>query len=179
MSDDQACDLLLRGLEPGMVSELLEGDLLEQVVRKTWNWPLILKLLNKVLLSRVREGYAPEAVLGGHPLRHIFVRGPGGADDLQVGLGPQGRSELVEGSLGAGFDLLNVPDARKRHIELAVFPPRAGSPASCGPILGREVFNQSGWGGASRSVAALGRRRRLGMARRPFALSRTSAVDCL
>ena len=25
MSDDQACDLLLRGLEPGMVSELLEG----------------------------------------------------------------------------------------------------------------------------------------------------------
>jgi WD40 repeat protein len=123
MSAVQSRELLLRGLAPDQ-AVLVEADLLEEVISRTWHWPLLLGMLNKALLTRVREGRAPDAALRGI-LECISARGPQGADKLDVGLGLGTQSVLVESTLDAGLPLLRAPDAKHRLLDLAVFPPRA------------------------------------------------------
>ena len=122
MSARQSRDLLMRGLPPGE-ADLVDTDLLDRVISQTWLWPFILRLLNEVLVQRVRGGYALEAALV-EILEHVSARGPVGTEGLDVGVGPR-QSELVKGTLGAGLGLLNAPDAEARLHDLAVFPPGA------------------------------------------------------
>jgi NB-ARC domain len=123
MSASQSKDLLMRGLPPSPANQP-DMALLDQVISRTGRWPLILSLLNKVLAERMRAGYSPDEALE-EIAGHLDVQGPRGADELDVRLGPQGRSTLVQTTLSAGLALVNAPDARERLLDLGVFAPRA------------------------------------------------------
>ena len=121
MSADQARELLSRGLPPDTVASLTESGILDLAVSGAWRWPLVLAILNKVLLARVREGRSPAEALRGI-FDHVSVHGLRSADELRVAVAPE-ESELVRRALESGLALLNVPDAKERLRDLAVFPP--------------------------------------------------------
>ena len=133
MSDHQACDLLLRGI-PLDVTHCLDTALLDRVISRTWHWPLILDVLNKILARRLDAGYSPDAALE-EILGHLAARGPRGAEDIDVQPGPKAQSELVKSALSAGLTLLKAPDAENRLLDLAMFPPRARVPVQLVTML--------------------------------------------
>ena len=99
---------------------------------RTWHWPLILDVLNKILARRLDAGYSPDAALE-EILGHLAARGP--REDIDVQPGPKAQSELVKSALSAGLTLLKAPDAENRLLDLAMFPPRARVPVQLVTML--------------------------------------------
>lgn len=120
MSVHQARSLLTAGLPP------LKPDVVDGLLDVTGQWPLLLRLVNKILADYAR--LAPDvAAEAGALLRRLRVDGPTAVDELLPGRGlglnvgqPQERAQAVRATIGASTSLLDTRGAR-RFAELAVF----------------------------------------------------------
>jgi hypothetical protein len=90
MSVGEARDLLLMGLEVRPAASIVD-----HLISLTWRWPLVLRLLNEVLVTREKAGYSTVDAVQ-EIANHLSVRGPTGADELDVEVGPRTPSDLVE-----------------------------------------------------------------------------------
>ena len=120
MSPEQAHTLLTAGLPP--LDETVAAGLLEV----TGRWPLLLRLVNKILADYA--GLAPDVSAKGTVLvERLRERGPAVVDDLLgvTGRGldvsqPADRARAVRATIGASTSLLDSRDA-ERFTELGVF----------------------------------------------------------
>jgi WD40 repeat protein len=120
MSRRQAQELLTRGLpglDPAVATGLLEA---------TGRWPLLLRLVNRILSAQARV--APDVSVHGAALvERLRIAGPAVVDDLlgdadrglDVGQ-PDERARAVRATIGASTSLLDRHDA-DRFAELGVF----------------------------------------------------------
>jgi len=120
MSQKQARALLTAGL-PGLDSAVAEGLLAE-----TGRWPLLLRLVNKILADYAQMA-ADVSGQGEMLLERLRSAGPAVVDDLtgatarELDVGePQQRARAVRATIGASTNLLGRGDA-ERFAELSVF----------------------------------------------------------
>ena len=120
MSAGQARRLLTAGLPP--ISPELAGELLAV----TGRWPLLLRLVNKILVNTESTG-ADVSAAGAELLERLRVGGPAVIDELtgeasrglQVGQ-PAERARAVRATIMASTSLLE-PQDEQRFAELGVF----------------------------------------------------------
>ncbi len=120
MSPEQARALLTAGLPP------LDPAVAEGLLAVTGRWPLLLRLVNKILADYARV--APDvSAQGAVLLERLRAGGPAVVDDLlgEAGRGldvgqPQERAQAVRATIGASTSLLDRDDA-ERFAELGVF----------------------------------------------------------
>ena len=122
MTGEQARAVLISGLPP------LDEAVVAGLLSVTGRWPLLLRLVNKVLAdyARVADGpavSAQAAVL----LRQLAAGGPGVVDEFRGDRGrgldvdrPDQRALAVEATIGASTGLLDGQDA-ERLAELGIF----------------------------------------------------------
>ena len=120
MSPDQARVLLTSGL-PQLDPVVAEG-----LLKVTGRWPLLLRLVSKILADYARVA-ADVSAQGEKLLERLRVGGPAVVDDLlgDAGRGldvgqPQKRARAVRATIGASTSLLDENDA-ERFAELGVF----------------------------------------------------------
>ena len=119
MSADQAQQLLTAGLPP------LDAVVGEGLLAVTGQWPLLLRLVNKILVNAASTGDVSAA--GEKLLKRLREDGPAAVDELtgeasrslQVGH-PADRALAVRATIGASTSLLSPQDAQ-RFTELGVF----------------------------------------------------------
>ena len=120
MSPEQAQRLLTSGLP------LLAPSLTEGLLAVTGRWPLLLRLVNKILINAARTtADLPE--VGTQLLKQLQAAGPAVVDEilgepsgsLEVG-GPRARARAVRATIGASTSLLDPQDVL-RFRELGVF----------------------------------------------------------
>jgi WD40 repeat protein len=120
MSPEQARVLLTSGLLP------LGGGLVEELLAVTGRWPLLLRLVNKILANAAQAG-ADMPAAGAQLLGRLRAGGPTVVDDLsgeasqslEVGQ-PQERARAVLATIEASTSLLGPQDTQ-RFAELGVF----------------------------------------------------------
>ena len=120
MSAEQARRLLTAGLPP------LDPAVVEGLLAVTGRWPLLLRLVNKILVNAESTG-ADARAAGTELLERLRAGGPGVVDELtgeasrglQVGQ-PTERARAVRATIEASTDLLSPEDA-ERFAELGVF----------------------------------------------------------
>ena len=120
MSVEQARKLLMRDLSP--LDPAVAGGLLEV----TGRWPLLLRLVNKILANAAGSG-ADVRAAAAQLLERLRMAGPAVVDDLlgedsqtlRVGV-PAERARAVRATIGASTSLLSSEDAL-RFRELGVF----------------------------------------------------------
>src|ERR1035437_4684861 len=120
MSGEQARKLLMAGLPP--LDPMVAGGLLEV----TGRWPLLLRLVNKILAIAAGSG-ADVRAAGVQLLERLRAVGPAVVDDLlaedsktlRVGV-PAERARAVRPTIGASTSLLS-PDEALRFTELGLF----------------------------------------------------------
>ena len=120
MSPEQARTLLTAGL-PSLDRAVVAG-----LLDVTGRWPLLLRLVNKILADYARM--APDVSAQGAVLAERLRKGgPGVVDDLlgEMGRGldvgqPQERTRAVRATIGASTSLLH-PNDLERFTELGVF----------------------------------------------------------
>src|ERR1035441_2620275 len=121
MSPEQARALLTSGL-PQLDPAVADG-----LLAVTGRWPLLLRLVNKVLANYAQVAADVSAPGGGVRRRGMGAGGPAVVDDLlgDAGRGldvgqPQQRAQAVRATIGASTSLLDRHDA-ERFAELGVF----------------------------------------------------------
>ncbi|HEV2373673.1 MAG TPA: NB-ARC domain-containing protein [Streptosporangiaceae bacterium] len=120
MSSEQAQRLLTDGLPP------LDPLVVRGLLAVTGRWPLLLRLVNKILADASRTG-ADTAVVAVRLLERLLEGGPAvvdemrgdGAKGLDVGQ-PDQRTQAVRATIEASASLLGPHDA-ERFAELSVF----------------------------------------------------------
>jgi WD40 repeat protein len=120
MSVEQARKLLMAELPP--LDQMIAGGLLAV----TGRWPLLLRLVNKILANAAGSG-ADVRAAGAQLLERLRTAGPAVVDDLlgedsktlRVGM-PAERARAVRATIGASTSLLSPEDAQ-RFTELGVF----------------------------------------------------------
>jgi len=120
MSGEQARKLLMAGLPP--LDPMVAGGLLAV----TGRWPLLLRLVNKILANAAGSGANVRAA-GVQLLERLRAAGPAVVDDLlgedskalRVGV-PAERARAVRATIGASTSLLSPEDAL-RFAELGLF----------------------------------------------------------
>ena len=120
MSAEQAERLLTDGLPP------LDPHMLRELLAVTGRWPLLLRLVNKILADGGGTG-ADMAVVAAQLLERLRAGGPAALDDLRgdgskgldVGQ-PDQRAQAVRATIEASSGLLGPQDAQ-RFAELSVF----------------------------------------------------------
>jgi NB-ARC domain len=120
MSPDQARSVLTAGL-PSLDPTVTNG-----LLTVTGRWPLLLRLVNKILVNANNAG-ADVAAAGAQLTAQLRAGGPTVVDDLSgqashdldVGQ-PAERALAVRATIGASLSLLDTPDA-ERFAELALF----------------------------------------------------------
>ena len=120
MSGEQARQLLMAGLPP--LDPAVTGGLLAA----TGRWPLLLRLVNKILTSAKQSG-ADVRTAGAQLLARLRTSGPAAVDDLlgedisslRVGV-PSERARAVRATIEASTSLLSPSDTL-RFMELGVF----------------------------------------------------------
>ena len=120
MSPGQARALLASGLP--MIDPVLVGRLLDI----TGRWPLLLRLINKILANAVRAG-ADVGTMGAQLLQELQSKGPGVIDSFSRQAGkvldvsrPEERAQAVRATIGASTGLLDPKEA-ECFAELGVF----------------------------------------------------------
>ena len=120
MSPEQAREVLTYRL-PAIDPTVTEG-----LLSVTGGWPLLLRLINKVLADYAHM--APDlSAQGAALLERLHAGGPAAVDDLLRGVGrgldvglPQERARAVRMTIGASTELLDLQEA-ERFAELGVF----------------------------------------------------------
>ena len=120
MSADQARQLLTAGLPP------LDPPIVGGLLAVTGRWPLLLRLINKILVNATSAG-ANISAYGTELLERLRAGGPAVVDELteeasrslQVGQ-PAERARAVRATIEASTSLLGVHDA-ERFAELGMF----------------------------------------------------------
>jgi hypothetical protein len=120
MSPEQARVLLVSELP------LLKPELIGQLLVVTGLWPLLLRLVNRILANAVQAG-ADVAAVGAQLLERLQVGGPGVIDDISgtasrsfdVGK-PKERARAVRATIEASTSLL-TPQGAARFTDLGVF----------------------------------------------------------
>jgi len=120
MSTDQARRVLTAGLPP------LDPAVLGELLAVTGRWPLILRLVNRILADTAQAG-ADVASAGRELLARLHTSGPAAVDDLSDGpirgldvAQPRERVRAVRATIQASTSLLR-PQEGERFAELAVF----------------------------------------------------------
>ena len=114
MSPEQARRLLTSGLPP-LTSSVVEG-----VLAATGRWPLLLRLVNKIL-ANAAQTTADISVVGSQLLQRLKAAGPAAVDDYSLAVGqPWERTRAVRATIEASTSLLG-PEDGERFAELGVF----------------------------------------------------------
>jgi hypothetical protein len=120
MSAAQARQVLRAGLPP------LADVVADGLLAVTGRWPLLLRLVNKIVADAVLSGADPEAVAG-RLLERLRAEGPAAVDEVLGGRvhgldidKPGERAQAVRATIEASTSLLG-PEDRQRFTELAVF----------------------------------------------------------
>src|SRR6266508_3865209 len=120
MSEEQARRLLTTGL-PTLPLAVTEG-----LLGVTGRWPLLLRLVNRVLINALETG-ADVRTIAAQLLGQLRVAGPAVVDDLLGSEGsrlqverPQDRARAVRATIEASTSLLSPQDAQ-RFLELGIF----------------------------------------------------------
>ena len=120
MSSGQARQLLMAGLPP------LNRTVTDGLLKVTGRWPLLLRLVNKILANAARSGAKADAA-GMQLLERLRSDGPAVVDDLlgdgarELDVGQPGeRAHAVRATIEASTSLLGPQDG-KRFAELGVF----------------------------------------------------------
>jgi WD40 repeat protein len=126
---------------PGVAD--LPRALVTGLVVATGQWPLLVRLVSRVLAAEVRGGTAAE-VAAGRVLRLLADRGPGSIDALaRTGAGldpglPAHRQDAVRATMAAGIGLLPGGGA-DRLIELGIFAENEAVPLELAVALWRST----------------------------------------
>lgn len=120
MSREQARSLLTSGLPA------LDASVTERLLAVTGRWPLLLRLVNKVLANVAQTGQDLPAAASAL-IERLGTAGPTAVDDLLGDMGreldvnkPHERAQAVRATIEASTSLLD-PQAAERFAELAVF----------------------------------------------------------
>jgi WD40 repeat protein len=125
MTEDQARSLLLRGVSD------LPNPVIDELVRLTGRWPLLIDLANRSLVRRGARG--DQAAAGTAISRRLRTAGPTGLDS--VGLErANDRDRIVGASVAASMDLLTA-ETRERYLELGIFAEDTEIPSSVLELL--------------------------------------------
>ncbi len=128
MQDTEAVAMLRAGLPPG------EDASLRALTQRLGEWPLLLKMVNRVLLARVQDAHDSLAGAVQYAGRVLDKRGLTGFDARDAGQ----RSDAVSRTLGVSLELLS-PAERDRFQELAVFPEDVDAPIAAVQVLWRHT----------------------------------------
>ena len=117
MRQEQAVALLTRDLPS------LPNDVVDELVRRTGRWPVLLELVNGNLQRALRHPSASNPVLEAHSvLERLSALGPSGLDPIS-GLSPVNRTQrhhAVRTTVEASF-AVTEPLLRERYFELGIF----------------------------------------------------------
>jgi WD40 repeat protein len=132
MEENQAVSLLAAGLSPGKADQ----DRLRSLAGRLGEWPLLLRLVNRVLQRRVLRQSQPLPAALEYVERALDHRGLTAFDPR----GAQKRDEAVGKTLEISFEALSEEE-HKRYLELAVFPQDADVPLNTVAQLWRITGN--------------------------------------
>ncbi|MEV6576147.1 NB-ARC domain-containing protein [Streptomyces sp. NPDC051577] len=116
MTEWESRAVLLEDVDPAQVP----GDVVADVLARTGRWPLLLRLVNRLVVRDVRLGVPPGDAMRAAS-RRLRDAGPVTTDTagMDAGVAAQ-REEAVEATIEAAVDLL-PPGGRERYRELGVF----------------------------------------------------------
>ena len=109
MEVDEARTLLSSGLSG------LSDHRLNQLVRITGRWPVLLRLVNSAIRKLTRRGLSADEATD--RIAHRLLAGPTALDVQR----PQDRHEAVAATVEASLEVL-TPEQLDRYVELAIFP---------------------------------------------------------
>lgn len=116
MTGREARQVLLQDLD----SARLPADVLTELLAGTGHWPLLLRLVNRLIVTKTRVG-VPVAEAARAAARRLNEVGPVAADLAGMDVAtPARRERAVEATIEAAVDLL-PPGGRERYRELGIF----------------------------------------------------------